>query len=98
MNPEPTVVICYGGAERATFTCWRGWSPWTVGSSRGSPPQACQKEKNPPSGVRLRGSPPKSTGLGVVSGKGPPSLLMSFEPELAAQGCVAAERSFRGAC
>jgi hypothetical protein len=32
--------------------------------------RARRKEKNPPSGVRLRGSPPKSTGLGVVSGEG----------------------------
>ena len=47
MNPEPTVVICYGGAEPRDIHLLAR-VPWTVGSSRGSPAASVPEGKEPP--------------------------------------------------
>ena len=69
MNPEPDTLICPGGArETDTHLMARivavdeGIIAWLARRDR------ARRERTPERG--LGGSPPKSTGLGVVSGEG----------------------------
>ena len=85
--------------RRATFTCWRGVVAvdggivaWLARRKR------ARRKRTPRAEFGSGGHLQSRLGWGWCRGTGPPSLLMSFEPNLAVQGCVAAERSFRGAC